>query len=275
MKKPAVLPNVLTACSLCCGLFVIFKMNMIPPGTAVISQVQTCVWILLLAATFDALDGALARVIKAESEFGGFFDSMADSVSFGIAPAVLVLKTLSTDSSLSILLAAGAMTYSVAGVLRLVRFSTTVVSDDPEKKYSFTGLPITGAAIAVVSPMLLLMTDSWQSICPTSEFIRTLVAIGVFFLIGYLMISRWRFPSIKAINVKVASPDLLFFIAIVTSLLLLAAIDHFPAVLFVISWGYVCFAWGYAIVCLARGKRKDALDDSEDDDDHVVGGGSD
>lgn len=263
MKKQAVLPNVLTACSLCCGLFVIFKMNMIHPGTAAFSQVQTCVWILLLAAVFDALDGTLARVIKAESEFGGFFDSMADSVSFGIAPAVLVLKTLSTIGSFSsTLLAAGAMTYSVAGVLRLVRFSTTAPSDDPEKKYSFTGLPITGAAIAVISPMLLLMTDSWQSICPTSEFVRTLVAIGVFFLIGYLMVSRWRFPSMKAINIKVASPYLLFFVAIISSLTLLTAIDYFPAVLFVISWGYVCFAWGYAIMRLARGKRDEALDDN-------------
>lgn len=269
MKKQIVLPNLLTACSLCCGLFVIFKMNMIHPGTAVFAQVQTCVQILLLAAAFDALDGALARVIRAESEFGGFFDSMADAVSFGVAPSVVVLKTLSVipGSLLSFFLAAGAMTYSVAGVLRLVRFSTTPPTDDPEKKGTFTGLPITGAGMAALAPTLLMMSDSWQAIFPTSDFTRGCVAIGVFFFLGYLMVSRWRFASLKAINVRVVSPYLFFIIAILSSLVLFATLESFPAALFVISWGYVLPAWIYAIIRLAQGKRKAALDESEEEID--------
>jgi CDP-diacylglycerol---serine O-phosphatidyltransferase len=269
MKRQVVLPNLLTACSLFCGLFVIFKMNMIQPGTAVFSQVQICVQILILAAVFDALDGALARVIRAESEFGGFFDSMADAVSFGVAPSVVVLKTLSVipGSVLSFFLTLGAMTYSVAGVLRLVRFSTTPLSDDPEKKATFTGLPITGAALAALSPTLLLMSETWQAHFPTSDFVRAIVAICVFSLLGYLMVSRWRFASLKAINVKVVSPYLLFVIAIFASLVLFSILESFPVGLLLISWGYVIPAWIYAIIHLVQGRRKAALDETDEDID--------
>lgn len=269
MKRQVVLPNLLTASSLCCGLFVIFKMNMIYPGAAAFSQVQSCVQIILLAAAFDALDGALARVIRGESEFGGFFDSMADAVSFGVAPSVLVLKTLSVvpGTVLSFCLAAGAMTYSVAGVLRLVRFSTTPPSDDPEKKGTFTGLPITGAAMAAISSTLLFMSEGWQAWIPTSDFARGIIASCIFFGLGYLMVSRWRFPSLKAINIRVVSPYFLFVIAMITAVILLTALESFPAALFGVSWGYVLPAWIYAMVRLAQGKRKAALDESEEETD--------
>src|SRR5438552_4257788 len=95
MKKKAILPNVFTAFSLACGLFVIFKANMVTPGSATYNQVLTGTLILMFAAFLDVLDGAVARAMKAESEFGGVFDAMADGISFGVAPTVLILKTLS------------------------------------------------------------------------------------------------------------------------------------------------------------------------------------
>jgi CDP-diacylglycerol--serine O-phosphatidyltransferase len=268
MKRQIVLPNLLTALSLCCGLFVIFKMNMIHPGTAVFEQVQYCVKILLLASVLDVLDGALARAMKVESEFGGLFDSMADSVSFGIAPSVVVLKTLSAfpGTILSWFLVAGAITYSVGGVLRLVRFSIATPSDDTENKGTFTGLPITAAAIAVVSPTLLLMSDAWQELWPATDFARSVVAIVVFFLLAYLMVSRWRFPSLKAINVRVTSLQLIVIIAGVSSIVLFLALNNFSAALFLISWGYVLVAWMIACIRLAQGKRLAALDESDDKD---------
>jgi CDP-diacylglycerol--serine O-phosphatidyltransferase len=269
MKRQIVLPNLLTASSLCCGLFVIFKMNMIHPGAAVFEQVQYCVKILLVASVLDVLDGAIARAMKVESEFGGLFDSMADSVSFGIAPSVVVLKTLSAvpGTILSWMLAAGAITYCVGGVLRLVRYSTTPPSTDPEKKGTFTGLPITAAAMAAVSPTLLMMSEGWQELWPTTECTRSVVAIGVFFLLTYLMVSRWRFPSLKAINVRVTNLQLIVIIASLSSVVLLLALNNFSAALFLISWGYVLVAWTVACVRLAQGKRLAALDESDDKDE--------
>lgn len=269
MKRQIVLPNLLTASSLCFGLFVIFKMNMIIPGTAVFDQVQYCVKILLLASVLDVLDGALARAMRVESEFGGFFDSMADSVSFGIAPSVVVLKTLSAvpGTFLSWLLVAGAITYSVGGVLRLVRFSTTPPSTDPEKKGAFTGLPITAAAMAAVSPTLLLMSPEWQEVWPMTDFVRSVIAIVVFFILAYLMVSRWRFPSLKAINVRVSSVQLIAIVASVTTIVLILALNNFSAALFLISWGYVLFAWTNGGIRLAQGRRSAALDEEEEKGD--------
>jgi CDP-diacylglycerol--serine O-phosphatidyltransferase len=220
----------------------------------------------LLAAVLDVLDGAVARATGAASEFGGIFDSMADAVSFGVAPVVVVLKTLSAvpGTVMSALLTAAAVTYSVAGVLRLVRFSTSPPSADPELKGVFTGLPITAAATAVISPTLLLMSDQWQAFCPTSDEVRGLVACGVFFLLGYLMVSKWRFPGVKNLNVKISSAQLLVVIASLSSVLLYVSLHNLAAALAITSWGYVLLAWGVAIVRLAQGKRKAALDDRDE-----------
>jgi CDP-diacylglycerol--serine O-phosphatidyltransferase len=266
MKRQVVLPNLLTATSLCCGLFVIFKMNMIQPGAALFEQVQFCVKILLVAAVLDVLDGALARAIHGESEFGCFFDSMADSVSFGIAPAVLVLKTLSMvpGTFLSGLLTVGAMSYALGGVLRLVRYSTTPPTIDPEKKGTFTGLPITAASMAAVSPTLLLSCETMQERFPVSDSFRCFVAAFVLFFLSYLMVSRWRFPSLKSLNVKVASHWLLLFIVAASSLVLFLALNHFAATVFIVTWGYVCAAWAVAITRLAQGKRQAALDEENE-----------
>src|SRR4029079_12520558 len=118
-------PNIITAFGLSCGLFVIFKMTMTPLGEATYAVLSATAGILLLAAFADLLDGAVARAMKAESEFGGLFDSMADAVNFGVAPSIIVLKSLSISPGieLSYLLTTAAMVYTVCGVLRLVRFS--------------------------------------------------------------------------------------------------------------------------------------------------------
>ena len=73
-KRISLLPNVVTAFGLSCGLFVIFKMNMVGLGEMNEQVLLAATLILLLAAFADLLDGALARAIKAESEFGGLFD---------------------------------------------------------------------------------------------------------------------------------------------------------------------------------------------------------
>src|SRR4029079_12950915 len=85
--------------------------------------VRTSAILLLVAALADFVDGALARGIHAESEFGFIFDTLADAISFGVAPSVLMLKTLSLEqgSLLSFFGATGAMIYSLCGVLRLFR----------------------------------------------------------------------------------------------------------------------------------------------------------
>jgi len=265
MKHQSVLPNILTASSLCCGLFVIFKLSRIDAAAVSMEQIQGCVFILLLAAMLDVLDGTLARAMKISSEFGGFFDSMADAVSFAVAPSVVVLKAVSfvPGSFPVVLMTAGAMTYSVAGVFRLVRFSTTPVSSDAETKGMFTGLPVTGASLALVSPTLFFMSDMGRFFS-LQDRVPMVVVCSVFFLLGYLMVSRWRFPSVKELNIRVSSVQLLIAVAFISSIGLFILFQSFPVVLCVGIWGYVLGSWLLACVRLARGKRHLAIDDGEE-----------
>ena len=120
-RQVYLIPNVITAFGLACGLFVIFKVNMVEPGSGKLPAVPSSLLRpFLLAAFADLLDGAIARVIRAESEFGFVFDSLADAVSFGVAPSVLLLKSLSLEqgTGLSFFAVIGAMLYSICGILR-------------------------------------------------------------------------------------------------------------------------------------------------------------
>src|SRR5271155_1893291 len=154
MKKVRLIPNMITAFALSCGLFAIFKVNMVESGPALFPILTICALLLLAAAFADLLDGAVARAMRAESEFGLVFDSLADAVSFGVAPSVLLLKSLSLapGTGLSFFAVVGAMIYSICGILRLVRFSvrTTQAKGNAEEeaaqKKNFTGLPIPAAA---------------------------------------------------------------------------------------------------------------------------------
>ncbi len=126
IKKIHLLPNFLTAFGLTCGLYVIFKLSATPVDELTETFLTIATGLLVLAGIFDLLDGAVARALGATSDFGGIFDSLADAVSFGVAPAVIVLKSVSMQTATfeSFLITTAALIYAVCGVLRLVRFST-------------------------------------------------------------------------------------------------------------------------------------------------------
>ena len=94
MRRVYLVPNIITTFGLACGLFVIFKVDMVEAGTGTLQLLTVSSLLLLLAAFADLLDGMVARAFRAESEFGFMFDSLADAVSFGVAPSVLMLKGL-------------------------------------------------------------------------------------------------------------------------------------------------------------------------------------
>ncbi len=269
MKRTLILPNVVTAFSLSCGLFVIFKMSSLPPGAVTYQNILMAVAILLLAAFLDMLDGALARAMKVESEFGGVFDSLADAVSFGVAPSVVILKTLSVDTSsfLFFLLTMGGMIYSISGVLRLVRFTVTKVKGTDEEvkeaKGSFTGLPIPAACAVVLSTTLFLVSDDAKHIYSFTDSSRSLIATLVFFIVGYFMISRWKFPSLKTLRIRVGSFLVVLFTAFAAAVILITAVHNFAILFLCISWGYLIIAWALSLVRIIAGKRLQALEDFE------------
>lgn len=266
MKRSVILPNLVTAFSLSCGLFVIFKMLLLPVGMVAYEQVLAAVLVLILAAFLDLLDGAIARAMKVESEFGKVFDSLADAVSFGVAPSVVVLKTLAIEPKnfIFFFLLTGAMIYSISGVLRLVRYTVTKKSDDDlANNANFTGLPIPASAVLAISTTLFLMTPEAQSIYPFGLTERVWIATIVFFILGYFMISRWKFPSLKSLHLRVSFFQIVVITAFVASAVLFVAMQHFAALLAGVSWAYLIIAWILSLIRVIGGKKLNALQDFE------------
>jgi CDP-diacylglycerol--serine O-phosphatidyltransferase len=250
MKKVYLLTNGITAFGLTCGLFVIFRVCMLDVGEGNFQTLQFSAIALMLAAFADLLDGAVARAMKAESDFGEAFDSLADAVSFGVAPSVITLKavSISPGTDLSFFLTAAAMIFSVCGILRLVRFTvdTGHVKEDKDlllaHRKHFTGLPIPAGAAALVSINLLLVSPWIEEHLSLTAVDRAWILIAVMPLLGYFMVSRWRFPSLKTLQVRVASFQLVFATALSTVILFYGFIYHFALVFFALSWAYVASA---------------------------------
>jgi len=181
------LPNLFTSASLLCAFWAILK--------AFDGHFVTTAWLVLAAAIFDGLDGRVARLTRTSSDFGMYFDSLADLVAFGVAPAVAVYKwalAYSFSTSLGKLAAFG---FVLCGALRLARFNVLTTKID---KSVFVGLPIPGAAGVLISIILFFHHVGWakpDAPAPVPDLILFVTA-----LLAYLMICTIEYPSFKNIN---------------------------------------------------------------------------
>ncbi len=265
MKRIHLLPNLLTALSLTCGLYVIFRLNMTFVGGVDEKLLIATSGILLLAALFDLLDGAVARAINATSEFGGFFDSMSDAVTFGVAPSVIILKSLSFVPGTfgSFVIMAAALIYSVSGVMRLVRYNVTSGEEVFTSKTNFIGLPIPAAASAAVSLNLMIHSTENFGLISLSEMGSLWTTALALIFLGYLMISHFRFASLKNLQYRVRNFQVVFAVVIVAVLFFYGIIHHFPLVYFVLSWGYVTTSLFLSILRWVSGRRIQKLENFE------------
>ncbi len=276
MKRVYFLPNIITAFGLACGLFVIFRINILEPGSGDYEVVYSSALLLLIAMLADFVDGALARAIHAESEFGVLFDTLADSISFGVAPSVLLLKTLSLEqgTASSFFASMGAMVFSLCGVLRLVRFSIKAaeakgnVELQEAQKKNFTGLPIPAAAAAAVSANLFFLSPFVQErFFMFSNMERTVVLTSMMFVLGYLMVCRLKFPSLKMLHFRVPSFHLALGTVLVAIFILYGLLYLFPLIYAFISWFYVTMALCLSLIRFFAGKKSKTLEDFEPEPD--------
>lgn len=273
MKRAHYVPNSITAFSLMCGLFVIFRTNMIEVGGSTFDSLQKSVILLLAAGFADFMDGLVARAFRVESTFGGVFDSLADAVTFGVAPSVVMLKSLSLEpgTDLSFLAATGAMVYSVCGVLRLVRFTShqrTLTPEEPKEKH-FTGLPIPAAAGAATSINLFLASEHVQGTVFAAGDLRAVILSLIMILLGYFMVSRWKFPSAKALEFRLPTFSRLFLSVLVAVLLFFGLIYHFALLYLSLTWLYVTLAFVLSVTRLCIGKQSKTLADFEPAEDSL------
>jgi CDP-diacylglycerol--serine O-phosphatidyltransferase len=156
LRKIAILPTLLTLGNGVCGFASITMASKIPAGALTDEADRlfaTAGWLILFAMVFDVLDGYVARLSKTASKFGGELDSLCDAVSFGVAPAFLLLKMgpgWEPNPFLHQLLAGIATLYMVCTILRLARFNVDN-TPDPESHKRFRGLPSPGAAGCLAS----------------------------------------------------------------------------------------------------------------------------
>ena len=222
------------------------------------------VGLMLLAVLADFLDGAIARAMKAESEFGFMFDSLADAITFGVAPSVLFVKTIlfyADEGQFVYFSIICAIIYSMCGVLRLVRFNVKSVlvkgnkKEELAMKRSFIGLPIPTAALAVVSLIFLLVSPQFQLLVEMPPRGR-IIFIGLWTIaVSYLMICRWQFPSLKTVHFRVPSFGLIIATVIVAIVALYGILYYLPFVLIGLVLLYMILGASLSVTKFAKAKK--------------------
>lgn len=171
------IPNAITMANLIFGFLSV--------GSAFIGNYQNAAIFILIGMMMDSMDGWLARKLDVETAFGKELDSLADIVTFGIAPAILMFGTTFSNMGMTGLLIAGM--FPVFGAIRLARFN--IDEETTSSKGYFTGVPITAAG-GIIALLTLF------------NFIVPQAALSaIYTLLCVLMVSKLKIPSLKEVPI--------------------------------------------------------------------------
>lgn len=238
MRRIRILPTLLTLANGVCGFAAIAYASKIGPESKAGENdlyfiVGAC--LILAAMLFDVLDGYAARLSKSASEFGGQLDSLCDAISFGAAPAFLLLRLcMECERLVGQAVAMIAALYMVCAVLRLARFNTEN-TPDPASHKRFKGLPSPAAAGCVVS-LALLRSTPWSGV--PMETMASLVRIWAplaTLIAALLMVSRVPYPHITK-QILRGRRSFSVLVQVVLALFLVALVPSLACLL--IFWGY-------------------------------------
>jgi len=223
LKYITVLPSLITILNGVCGFMAIIFASEGPKlGIGQLSHFAIAGYMILLAMIADMLDGRLARMSQSTSSFGGQLDSLCDIISFGVAPAFLMLKVLehklqlvgfAEESFLERFIWLAATAYISCAAIRLARFNVEN-EEDESAHMSFTGLPTPAAAGVIVS--LIIFHQEELPKVDAIIYALPFVALGI----AALMVSRIRYPHILNQYIKGKKP----FAYLIRVLLLLGLI---------------------------------------------------
>ena len=266
-----ILPSFFTALNIGAGYFAITQTidaitnNLNAIGS--LTHLDVAAIAFLLAIPVDALDGRIARMTNTASDFGRELDSLADVITFGVAPSLLAWvwgfrslpDTMNPDVRQHILQAGSFLCflYLIGGASRLARFN---ISHDPkprnpgrpDRKY-FVGMPIPAAA------GLLATTVHFFGGYPVTEWWVAISWMCLVGLAGFLMVSTWRFWSGKEIDLSRAHP---FRLLLVMAIVMYSMIRFSQVVLFAIALVYMFSGiWARAAYSWSRRRRRGRMQD--------------
>lgn len=212
-----VLPNLFTSASLFSGFYAIVA--------AMEGRFEPAAVAVMISAVLDGLDGRIARLTNTTSHFGVEYDSLADVIAFGVAPAILAFEwALKPFGRLGWL---AAFMFVICGALRLARFNVQKSNEDVSH---FKGLPIPAAAFFIAA--LILFVESWEG----SLEVRSVLIIVMIYTLSFLMVSTLHFFSFKKFDIRNRKP----FNLLLSLILIAMIIAYKPKVmLFVLITAYV------------------------------------
>jgi CDP-diacylglycerol--serine O-phosphatidyltransferase len=197
-----ILPNAFTMASIFCGVYAILYTVLHPEPEALYHSAIA----VFFAGFFDMCDGRVARLTKTQSDFGVEFDSLADVISFGIAPAVIVYRwALLPLGPLGMIVA---MIYAACGAIRLARFNVLSQRSKGSSDF-FMGLPI-----PIAASMLVALVVAHFKIFEGLPVTRHILVVSLVLLLAFLMVSRVSFWTFKNVKFGRKTISLLFAVAI-------------------------------------------------------------
>ncbi|MBN1142699.1 MAG: CDP-diacylglycerol--serine O-phosphatidyltransferase [Deltaproteobacteria bacterium] len=233
-KGVYILPNLFTTGSLFAGFYGIVS--------TLDGDYYTASWFILVSGIFDVLDGKVARLTGTTSRFGIEYDSLADLVAFGVAPALLTYTwALRPYGKIGWL---AAFLYVACGALRLARFNVQINTVESKR---FVGLPIPAAASILASCVLLFYYLGGSG---TIKKISVLVLI---YLLAFLMVSNFRYFSFKDPELFKRQPFAILVLAIIGIIVVVAKPEIF---IFTIFIGYMLSGPFIYLCRLLRWRKK-------------------
>jgi len=265
--KIYLLPNLMTAGNLFCGFAAVLKIvqgallqGTDPDAAAVLFH--TAIWYILGACIFDLLDGRLARLGGQDSAFGREFDSLADTVSFGLAPALMVYRIVLVDFP-----SAGwvvAFVYLLCGTMRLARFNCIAASGPlPGANRDFRGFPIPAAAGLIASLTLFMLWWLGERDHDIGRWKWVLPPLMLF--LSFMMFSRFSYPSFKGLSWRTTRSVPRFLVIALVSIFTFMNYEWMPAILFL---AYLLY--GFIRPWLSKAWRREIEEEDEEAPDDVV-----
>lgn len=227
-------PNIITAGNLFCGVLAIIAAFEGKPSFAAL--------LIVIAMVLDAFDGRVARMLNVDGEFGKELDSLADIVTFGVAPSLMLYTVVLNDYGILGLMLVGL--FPIGGALRLAKFNT----ETHKIKNSFVGLPITAAG-----GVLALFTAN-------AHYFHATFLLLLMFTLALLMVSNVRFPNFK----KIKLPHHFYIVVPAMTIVIALFLKFFPQyyqLLLLLPLGFL----GFIVIHRIKLKKTYSVDENDDD----------